>query len=187
VVYFFVRKAPQDFSFGHGLAVLFLAAVITASGEYAREMLRKPYVIARHMYSNGIRQSEVAQMNEKGYLEKSLWVRPVADKTNEPEVILAKGEAMYRGQCLNCHTTTGYRAITKLLSRRDHQSIGNFLQTLREYKDDSPYKKYMPQLVGKPDEIAALNDYLDYVVNKDKSRIAGLMRARESKNVAQAQ
>jgi hypothetical protein len=45
----------------------------------------------------------------------------------------------------------------------------------------------MPQLVGKPDEIATLNDYLDYVVNKDKSRIAGLMRARESKNVAQAQ
>jgi len=187
VVYFFVRKAPQDFSFGHGLAVLFLAAVVTASGEYAREMLRKPYVIARHMYSNGIRQSEVAQMNEKGYLEKSLWVRPVADKTNEPEVILAKGEAMYRGQCLNCHTTTGYRAMTKLLSGRDHQSIGNLLQTLYDYKDDSPYKKYMPQLVGKPDEIAALNDYLDYVVNKDKSRIAGLMRARESKNVAQAQ
>lgn len=187
VVYFFVRKAPQDFAFGHGLAVLFLAAVITASGEYAREMLRKPYVIAQHMYSNGIRKSEVAQMSQKGYLQKSMWVRPVADNSNEPELILSKGEAMYRGQCLNCHTSTGYRSLTKFLSGRDHQSITNLLQTLHEYKDDSPYKKYMPQLVGTPDEIAALSDYLDYKVNKEKSRIAALMRTHENQKVAQVE
>lgn len=186
VVYFFVRRAPQDFVFSHGIAVLFLAAVVTAAGEYAREMLRKPYVIAQHMYSNGIRRSEVAEMNEKGYLSKTMWVRPVADKTNEPELILAKGEAMFRGQCLNCHTTTGYRSMTKFLSGRDHKSIGNLLQTLHEYRDDSPYKKYMPQLVGTPEEIAALNDYLDYTVNKENSRIAQLMREREGQKVAQA-
>ncbi|MDW8019585.1 MAG: cytochrome ubiquinol oxidase subunit I [Chloroherpetonaceae bacterium] len=186
VVYFFVRRAPQDFTFGHGLAVLCLAAVVTATGEYAREMLRKPYVIAQHMYSNGIRRSEVAELNSKGYLSKSMWVRQVADKTNEPELILAKGEAMYRGQCLNCHTTTGYRSIAKFLSGRDHQAIGNFLKTLHEYQDGSPYKKYMPQLVGTPEEIAALNDYLDYTVNKDKSRIAQLMRERENQRVAEA-
>lgn len=44
----------------------------------------------------------------------------------------------------------------------------------------------MPQLVGTPEEIAALNDYLDYTVNKDKSRIAQLMRERENQRVAEA-
>ena len=32
-----------------------LALIATGSGEYAREMLRKPYVIGRWMYSNGVR------------------------------------------------------------------------------------------------------------------------------------
>lgn len=76
--------------------------------------------------------------------------------------------------------------MTKFLSGRDHKSIGNLLQTLHEYRDDSPYKKYMPQLVGTPEEIAALNDYLDYTVNKENSRIAQLMREREGQKVAQA-
>ncbi len=55
VVYFIAWRKPKDFTFGHACAVLLLALMATASGEYAREMLRKPYVIGRHMYSNGVR------------------------------------------------------------------------------------------------------------------------------------
>lgn len=187
VVYFFVRRAPEDFSFGHGVAVLLLAAVATASSEYARETLRKPYSIARHMYSNGIRQASVAQLNQDGYLTKSHWTRRTEGDAQTPEVILAKGEAMFRGQCLSCHTETGYRAMKKYLNGRSNESIANLMKTLHEYKSDSPYKAYMPQLAGKADEIAALADYLDYRVNGNTSRIAQMMKARdESQKVVEA-
>jgi cytochrome bd-type quinol oxidase subunit 1 len=175
VVYFFARKSPQDFSFSHGVAVLMLAFLANASAEYVREMMRKPYSIARHMYSNGIRQASVAKINQDGYLTKSHWTRPATGSETSPDVVLAKGEAMFRGQCLACHTATGYRAINKYLKGREHASIKMLVTTLHEYAEDSPYRKYMPQLAGKEDEIAALVDYLDYSVNKEKSRIAQLM------------
>jgi mono/diheme cytochrome c family protein len=178
-VYFFVRRAPEDFSFGHGVAVLLLAAVATSSAEYARETLRKPYTIARHMYSNGIRQASVARLNQEGYLTKSHWTRRVEGDAQTPEVILAKGEAMFRGQCLACHTETGYRAMKKYLKGRNNESIANLMKTLHDYKPDSPYRAYMPQLAGKDDEISALADYLDYRVNGKESRIAQLIKARE--------
>ncbi|MBI2433494.1 MAG: hypothetical protein HYV26_11550, partial [Candidatus Hydrogenedentes bacterium] len=58
-------------------AVLFLALAATASTEQAREMLRKPYVVGRHMYSNGVRaNTDVARFNQEGYLAKTLWVMP---------------------------------------------------------------------------------------------------------------
>ncbi len=187
VVYFFVRRAPEDFSFGHGVAVLMLALVANSSAEYARETLRKPYSIARHMYSNGIRQAQVAQLNQDGYLTKSHWTRRAEGDEQTPEVILAKGEAMFRGQCLACHTETGYRAMKKYLNGRNNESIANLMKTLHEYKPDSPYRAYMPQLAGKSDEIAALADYLDYRVNGNSSRIAELIKARdESKKVVEA-
>jgi cytochrome bd-type quinol oxidase subunit 1 len=180
VVYFFVRRAPEDFSFGHGVAVLLLALVANGSAEYARETLRKPYSIARHMYSNGIRQASVAQINQDGYLTKSHWTRRAEGDSQSPEVILAKGEAMFRGQCLSCHTETGYRAMKKYLTGRSNESIANLMKTLHDYKSDSPYRAYMPQLAGKSDEVAALSDYLDYRVNGKTSRIAELIKARES-------
>ena len=43
------------------------------------------------------------------------------------------------------------------------------LTILHECKDDSPYKKYMPPLVGKPEEIQALGDYLDSLVRKPEA------------------
>ena len=60
VTYYLAYKNPKDFTVAHACAILFLALMATGSGEQAREMLRKPYVIGRHMYSNGTRVSEVA-------------------------------------------------------------------------------------------------------------------------------
>lgn len=75
------------------------------------------------------------------------------------------GRRMFLGQCLPCHTLVGYRGIKGLLKGRDEKSIGNFLEILRENKDDSPYKKFMPPLAGTAEEIAALKTYLGSLVN----------------------
>ncbi|MBI2424802.1 MAG: cytochrome ubiquinol oxidase subunit I [Candidatus Hydrogenedentes bacterium] len=189
VVYFLAYRNPRDFSFGHAVAVLLLALSATASTEQAREMLRKPYVVCRHMFSNGIRlNTDVERFNREGYLAKSIWVFPVereawartdaaipqpgavvpaAQSTMSPEdwqAHMRRGELMMRGQCMACHTTDGYRPLRKLLGGRDRDSVGNILKMLHDYGDDSPYKKYMPPLVGTPQEIAALTDYLAVLV-----------------------
>lgn len=156
VVYFFAWRTPNDFSRAHALAVMFLALMATASTEYAREMLRKPYVIGQYMFSNGVRKSYAATINQDGYLKHTLWVAQEGTATNS----LARGEAMFRGQCLACHTRDAYRPMKRLLAGRNREAISSLLKILHDYKPDSPYKAFMPPLVGTPDEVSALGDYL---------------------------
>jgi cytochrome bd ubiquinol oxidase subunit I len=162
VVYFFAWRAPKDFSFAHALAVLVLGLVATASGEYTREMLRKPYVIGRHMFSNGVRVSEVERFNQEGYLRHSPWVT-----TNS--TALERGQVIFRGQCMACHTLDAYRPMKVLLAGRNRESIGNLLAMLHDYKPDSPYRAFMPPLVGTAAEINELGDYLATLVPQEKT------------------
>jgi cytochrome bd-type quinol oxidase subunit 1 len=164
VVYFFTAYSPQDFSLAHAVAVLCLALIATGATEYAREMLRKPYVIGRHMYSNGVRAQAVARLNEQGYLKNSLWTAESRGGMGAAALPdgrgSARGEAMFRGQCLACHTRDAYRPMQRLLAGRNRQAIGSLLAILHEAKPDSPYRAFMPPLVGTPDEVEALGDYL---------------------------
>jgi cytochrome bd ubiquinol oxidase subunit I len=170
VTYLFAWRTPREFSFGQALAIVFLALIATASGEYGRELLRKPYVIGQHMFANGVRVNDVDKLKKDGYLTHSLWTR-TGDNAN-----LARGEAMFRGQCLACHTTDGYRSIKRLLGERNREAIGNFLTVLHDYKADSPYRSFMPALAGTPDEVTALGDYLATLnaknAAKDKPSVA---------------
>jgi len=155
VVYFLALRNPLDFTFGHALSVLFLALAATGATEHAREMIRKPYTVGQYMYSNGVRWSEVASLNESGYTTHSPWTASQMEK----------GELMFRGQCMNCHTLDGYRAMRRLLHGRDRRSIENIVTMLHERPATSPYKNFMPPLVGTPEEIEALVGYLDRIEN----------------------
>ncbi len=191
IVYFLAFRNPRDFTFGHAVAVLFLALAATASTEQAREMLRKPYVVVNYIFSNGVRpKTDVARFNAEGYLTHTIWATPEQKATwarldvAEPTVgeatpaadapkpartpQLDRGMLVLRGQCMACHTTDGYRSLRKLLAGRDRESIGNILTMLHDYKDDSPYRAYMPPLVGTETEIAALTDYLDHLINGER-------------------
>ncbi|MBS1796729.1 MAG: cytochrome ubiquinol oxidase subunit I [Acidobacteria bacterium] len=168
LAYFVAYRNPRTFKTGWALSVLFLAFAATAATEQAREMLRKPFVIGQFMYSNGIRKSEVEKFNREGYLTHTMWLSPETPDSPyrkvgglpEADRTLLKGELMFRGQCASCHTRDGYRALGSLLRDRDEKSIRNIVQTLHEYKEDSPYRAFMPPLVGKEDEIEALVQYL---------------------------
>jgi cytochrome bd-type quinol oxidase subunit 1 len=152
VVYFFAYKVPREFSVSHGLAVLFLAVIATSSTEYARETIRKPYVINGHMYSNGIRKNEVEKFNREGYFANSVW-KPTGSS-------LDLGKQMFRGQCMACHTESGYRSMKRLIGNRDSKAIAALLDSLHKPTPDSAYAKYMPPLVGTDIEIQALGEYL---------------------------
>jgi cytochrome bd-type quinol oxidase subunit 1 len=164
VVYFLAYLNPKEFRFGYALSILGLGLIVMGSTETAREMLRKPYVIGGFMYSNGIRKSQVEGFNQNGFLTRSPWA-PMTVMGGLPDP-LKVGQRMFLGQCLPCHTLNGYRGMIGLLGSRDEKAIGNILQMLREFKPDSPYVKYMPQLSGSPEEIKALQAYLYHVVSK---------------------
>jgi mono/diheme cytochrome c family protein len=199
VVYLIAYRKPKEFGFGYACSVLFLALAATGATEQAREMLRKPYVIGEHMYSNAIRKtpvqvggellSEVQRRNEQGYLADTMWATKeqrdawaAADQQRSARMVLVsesgqeatpeltpeirlRGELMFRGQCLACHTVDGYRGMRKLLHGRDYQSIHNILAMLHDYPEDSPYRAFMPPLVGTDPEIEALTAYLNDLVN----------------------
>ncbi len=158
VVYFIAWRSPRELTFGYACSVLLLGLMATASGEYAREMLRKPYVIGHYMFSNGVRvqRADTAEKRGQSFLASSFWVsqRPDANPA------MAVGEAMFRGECGSCHTRYGYRSMKRLMAERNREAISSFLAILHDYSTNSTYRAYMPPLVGTTNEIRALGDYL---------------------------
>jgi len=71
-----------------------------------------------------------------------------------------RGELIFRGECMACHTMDGYRSMRKLMKGRDSKGISNMLNVLHDYREDSPYRVFMPPLVGTQAEVEALADYL---------------------------
>jgi cytochrome bd-type quinol oxidase subunit 1 len=159
VAYFLAYRNPLDFNLSHAIAILLLALIATASGEYAREMLRKPYVIGQWMYSNGVRKPYVERINQEGYLAHTMWL------ANDSSSSYSRGEAIFRGECGSCHTLSGYRPLAKLLAGRDRANILSFITMLHDYKPDSPYRRFMPPMVGTKQDIDDLTDFLNAQVN----------------------
>ena len=162
VAYFLAYRNPLEFNLSHAMAVLMLALMATGAGEYSREMLRKPYVIGRWMYSNGVRVPYVARINQDGYLAHSNWTW---NATGQAPSSYSRGEAIFRGECGSCHTLTGYRPLQHLLEGRDRANIGNFISMLHENKADSPYRRFMPPMVGTKQDVDDLTDFLNAHVN----------------------
>jgi cytochrome bd ubiquinol oxidase subunit I len=159
VAYFLAYRNPKDFNLAHAIAVLLLGLMATGAGEYSREMLRKPYVIGRWMYSNGVRVPSVSRINAEGYLAHSKWV------WNGANTSYSRGEAIFRGECGSCHTLNGYRPLAQLLQGRDRANIRNFVTMLHENKADSPYRKFMPPMTGTQQDVDDLTDFLNAQVN----------------------
>ncbi len=122
-------------------------------------MLRKPYVIGRWMYSNGVRVPNAIKIDQQGYLVHSNWVWNGADTS------YSRGEAIFRGECGACHTLNGYRPLAKLLSGRDRANIESFITMLHDYKPDSPYHHFMPPMVGTKQDVEDLAGFLNAQVN----------------------
>ena len=160
VAYFLAYRNPIEFNLSHALSVLLLALMATGAGEYSREMLRKPFVIGRWMYSNGVRVPNVSRVNAtrlSGRVELGL------ERFALPSY--SRGEAIFRGECGSCHTLDGYRPLRRLLAGRDRANIENFIVMLHENKADSPYRRFMPPMVGTKQDVADLTEFLNAQVN----------------------
>lgn len=160
-VYVAAWLQPRSLTAWQAVGILSITVAAVGGTEHAREMIRKPYVIGDHMYSNGVRLGDVDRYNTEGYLARTIWLTTdQRERPGAPENRLAAGEIAFRGQCMSCHTLDGYRAIRPRLEGRDRASVRSILTLLEEVPADSPYRQFMPRLVGADDEIEALCDYL---------------------------
>lgn len=152
---------PRSLTAWQAAGILVITVAAVGGTEHAREMIRKPYVVAGHMYSNSVRLTDIERYDAEGYLTNTLWLAEGArSHPANPAYSVQAGEIMFRGQCMSCHTLDGYRSIRKRLVGRDREGVANIVKLLREVPEDSPYRRFMPRLVGKPDEVTALTDYL---------------------------
>jgi cytochrome d ubiquinol oxidase subunit I len=81
----------------------------------------------------------------------------------------SRGEAIFRGECGSCHTLAGYRPLAHLLAGRDRANIQTFVLMLHENRADSPYRKFMPTMVGTQQDVNDLADFLNAQVNPPAS------------------
>jgi len=158
---------PRGFTFRIAILFMICGLAVTGTTEWMRELLRKPYVIYDYMYSNGIRKAEIDKISQTGFLQQGKWASGLAQGQDNPT---ARGEIVFKYQCMSCHTEKGYRAMQKMLGERDRDSIQSFLQMLKEHdKDKNPYFGIMPPLAANDDEIKDLAAYLSTLNQKKQS------------------
>ncbi|MFB3910359.1 MAG: cytochrome ubiquinol oxidase subunit I [Candidatus Eisenbacteria bacterium] len=144
-------RMPARFS--PALAALFLVVgfVVTATSEWVREAVRKPYVVHSTMYSNGIRPEQVASLGRTGLLPHLRWARGQEIGTLGRR---AAGEELFRFQCASCHTIDGYNGIRPLIRGWRESFLAEQLRHLDELKG------YMPPFAGTDEERRCLAHFL---------------------------
>lgn len=147
--------------------VLMLAALFSIGGsEWAREDLRKPYVIGSVMFVNGVRQDQVESLKKNGVLTSARFVRLDASADEA-----AAGKEVFRLLCFECHTVDAYLGIRRLVRGRSSGALEGVLARLAVPHGNGTWSeprvqlvtwrnRRMPPFVGTDDERRALAVYL---------------------------
>ncbi|MHB1044983.1 MAG: c-type cytochrome [Thermoanaerobaculia bacterium] len=176
---FLVTLLPRLQSWPVALLALVASAGVLAGYERVREGVRKPWVIAEQMFSNGVLVSEIDALNEKGILSKAVWATKEAGGREVPT-----GEAVFRAECSSCHTRDGYLGIRQIASAMDAEFAAMFLTALRDDganwkaraagKDVKPDYPFMPPFVGTDEELEALAGWLASLNAPQAAEVAGV-------------
>ncbi|RMH64346.1 MAG: hypothetical protein D6677_05090 [Calditrichaeota bacterium] len=164
-------------SFVYSMVLLLSALATMWSFEYIREAIRKPYVIGRFMYANGLLESpsdtdggfSVEKIDEKGILNTARWIK-YDHITEENKVDV--GREIFRVECQSCHTVDHYRGIKNIIGAKkwDRGTIYKMLDGL-----DLMRNAVMPPFSGKDEEREALADWLAQVTSapSQKQEVSG--------------
>lgn len=125
-----------------------LALGATASGEFVREGVRKPFTIRQTLYSNSITPGEIAALRQVGSVTGDPF--PIRDPDVYPNDQLRLGAKVFRFQCAICHTLDGMNGLTHLAgswtARQKRMNIAKLQHT----------KPFMPPFAGNTEELEAL-------------------------------
>jgi len=145
--YFGPYLYPRYFNLTFAFLIAVLALATTGVTEWAREAVRKPFIIYNYMYSNTLRVDEIGRVRQQGILKSALWVRTHAVDPQNP---YAAGEDIYRVECASCHSVNGYNSMRFAVKGWRLSMIDYQLQHLHELKG------FMPPFVGTTEERQAL-------------------------------
>lgn len=144
-------RMPARFS--PALAALFLVVGfgVTATSEWVREAVRKPFVVYHTLYSNNLTPAQIPELSKTGFLKAARW-SAITEVTSSNR--RQAGEEIFRFQCGSCHTIDGYNAIRPLIRGWRESFISAQLRHLDELKG------FMPPFAGTMEERGALAHYL---------------------------
>lgn len=134
------------------LTAFICAFIFMGAFEYTREGSRRPFVINKVMYSNGILVKDVEQINKNGFLKTAKWVRT---KEIEDITLLKAGEEIFINQCYACHTIYGFN--NDLVERTKSMSFSALNAYLKKMHK---IRIFMPPFVGNEKEMEALSAFI---------------------------
>jgi len=161
---FYLKPKAVPFALASLMMVSYVFLV--AEFERIREFVRKPYIIYGYMYAHGIRNSDVAHLNNVGVLKYASFV-PQQYRTITEENKVKVGEYLFKLECRVCHSVDGVNAITKKVKGLDENAIYHRIGAL-----NSPATPFMPPFVGTDEERKALAAYLATLVEQKQTQTA---------------
>ncbi len=136
---------------------MILCVILVGYFERVREFIRKPYVIEKYMYANGILVQDYPLLARDGVLQHASYT-PVREITEENKI--EAGRAMFVIACTRCHTVEGLNGVVDKLSSRfgnepwPHEAVKNFLAKMHNSLT------FMPPVPGTEKELDALTAYM---------------------------
>jgi mono/diheme cytochrome c family protein len=128
--------------------LLLLGLASFAGGEWIREDLRKPYVLGRQMFVNGVRLPSrrpmlvqedplsINTLNQRGVLRTALWRSKARRAEDEISQRLEDGRELFTFLCISCHTLDGHMGIKPLVQGQTVASLESLLGKLAQPVDE---------------------------------------------------
>jgi len=126
--------------------ILLCGFTVMATGEYTREVARKPFVIGSYIYANDLRLASFGKFDAGGFISSAKWI--------DPSDQLAQGRQTFAIQCGACHSVNGYRAMTPRVQGWSPEFATDILQHLPVLRGT------MPPFAGNEHDRAAVGAYL---------------------------
>jgi putative heme-binding domain-containing protein len=155
--------------------VLLLPFVVSlamlAEFERVREFIRKPYVIAGHVYANGLREVDVPLLQRDGILKHATYC---TTRDIFPGNRIEAGRDVFRLACSRCHTTAGMNNVVAKLEGLYGKGTWDADQVAAYVENMHGVRTYMPPFPGNRDELDAMVAYVDSLRNGgDALRLSG--------------
>ncbi|HZP24650.1 MAG TPA: c-type cytochrome [Terriglobales bacterium] len=128
--------------------ILLCGFTVMATGEYTREMARKPFVIGGYIYANDLRLASFPTLTAAGLANSAKWM----DGQSSDQV--AEGREMFAIQCGAYHSVNGYRAMAPRVHGWSPEFATDILQHLPLLRGT------MPPFAGNERDRAAVGAFL---------------------------
>lgn len=165
---------------------LFSIIWMTGHFERVREFIRKPYIIGRYMYANGMRVEDYPLLQRDGVLAHMTYSHPLSEEEKKlaPEQIspggknltkeqvdillgrIQDGKNVYMNTCSRCHTGQGVNSLKgqfqRMMGDRDWDP-----ETISAYLDIMHSQPFMPPFPGNQADKDALAEYIRHLKYND--------------------